>query len=136
MPSTKDGIREFLASGVLKGIGKKTASAIVAKFGEDSFDIIEKEPERLTEVPGIGAKTAKKVAEAFARHREFARVTMTLQQYGIGTGQTIRLYEVYGADTVDVVLENPYTLIDEVSGVGFRKADKIAEKIEIGRAHV
>lgn len=131
MPSTKDGIREFLASGVLKGIGKKTASAIVAKFGEDSFDIIEKEPERLTEVPGIGAKTAKKVAEAFARHREFARVTMTLQQYGIGTGQTIRLYEVYGADTVDVVLENPYTLIDEVSGVGFRKADKIAEKIGI-----
>ena len=131
MPSTKDGIREFLASGVLKGIGKKTASAIVAAFGEDTFDIIENAPGRLVEVSGVGEKTAQKIAEAFAQHREFARVTMTLQQYGIGAAQALKLYNVYGAGTVDVIMENPYTLIDDVFGIGFRKADKIAEKIGI-----
>ena len=131
MPSTKDGIREFLSSGALKGIGKKTAAAIVATFGEETFEIIEQNPERLVEVPGIGVKTAQKISDAFADQREFARVVMELQQYGIGAAQTLKLYNVYGADTVEIILENPYTLIDNVYGVGFRKADKIAEKIGI-----
>ncbi|MBQ6495535.1 MAG: ATP-dependent RecD-like DNA helicase [Firmicutes bacterium] len=131
MPSTKEGIREFLSSGVLKGVGRKTAAAIVTAFGEDTFDIIEQQPERLIEVSGIGPKTAEKIAAAFAEHREFAKVTMALQQYGISAEQTLKLYQVYGADTVDIVLENPYTLVDDVYGIGFRKADKIAEKIGI-----
>ncbi|MDO4870211.1 MAG: ATP-dependent RecD-like DNA helicase [Bacillota bacterium] len=133
MPSTKEGIREFLSSGILKGIGRKTAAAMVAAFGEETFDVIENEPERLTEVSGIGAKTAAKIAEAFAQHREFARVTMSLQQYGISAAQTMKLYSVYGADTVEVVMENPYTLVDDVFGIGFKKADRIAEKIGIAR---
>ena len=131
MPSTKEGIKDFLSSGTIKGVGKKTAAAIVAKFGEDTFDIIEKHPERLREVSGIGEKVAEKIAEAFALHREFARVSMTLQQYGITASQTMKLYEVYGADTVETVLENPYRLTDEVFGIGFKKADSIAAKIGI-----
>ena len=83
MPSTREGIKDFLSSGTIKGVGKKTAAAIVARFGEDTFDIIEKHPERLKEVPGIGEKVAERISEAFALHREFARVSMTLQQYGI-----------------------------------------------------
>ena len=131
MPSTKEGIKDFLASGTIKGVGKKTAAAIVAKFGEDTFDIIEKHPERLLEVSGIGEKVAQKISEAFALHREFARVSMTLQQYGITASQTMKLYEVYGAETVETVLENPYRLTDEVFGIGFKKADAIAAKIGI-----
>ena len=131
MPSTKEGIKDFLSSGTIKGVGKKTAAAIVAKFGEDTFDIIENHPERLREVSGIGDKVAARIAEAFALHREFARVSMTLQQYGITALQTMKLYEVYGADTVETVLENPYRLTDEVFGIGFKKADAIAAKIGI-----
>ena len=133
MPSSREGIREFLASGVLKGVGKKTASAIVAAFGEETLEIIEKTPERLAEVPGIGAKTAAKIAEAFALNREFAQVTIELQKYGITAAQTIKLYNVYGADTVEVIKMDPYKLVDDVFGIGFRKADRIAEKIGIAR---
>lgn len=131
MPSTREGIKEFLASGAMKGIGRKTAAAIVARFGDETFDIIEKAPDRLTEVPGIGEKTAARVSEAFLKHREFARVSMTLQQYGISAVQALRLYNVYGAETVDVVMENPYRLTEDIFGIGFKKADAIASKIGI-----
>ena len=131
MPSSKEGIREFLASGTIKGVGKKTAAAIVAKFGEDTFDIIEKQPGRLTEVSGVGEKVAAKIAEAFMEHRDFARVTMALQQYGISANQTLKLYKVYGPDTVEVVMENPYRLTEDIFGLGFKKADAIASKIGI-----
>ena len=131
MPSTKEGIKDFLASGTIKGVGRKTAAAIVAKFGEDTFDIIENHPERLTEVSGIGNKVAQRISEAFALHREFARVSMTLQQYGITATQTLKLYEAYGSETVETVLENPYRLTEDIFGIGFKKADEIAAKIGI-----
>ena len=133
MPSTEDGIREFLASGAMKGIGKKTASAIVSKFGEKTLDIIEKYPERLSEVSGIGLKTAEKIAEAFNQHREFANITLYLQQFGINSNYAMKLYKVYGADTIDAVKENPYRLVEDIFGIGIKKADKIAEKM--GVAH-
>lgn len=131
MPTTEEGIKGFLASGAIKGVGRKTASAIVAKFGEETFEIIEKHPERLTEVPGIGEKVAAKIVEAFMLHREFARISMTLQQYGITPAQTLKLYTAYGADTVEIVMENPYRLTEEIFGIGFKKADAIAEKMGI-----
>ena len=131
IPSSKEGIKDFLASGTIKGVGRKTAGAIVAKFGEDTFDVIENHPERLKEVPGVGEKSAAKIAEAFMLHREFARITMTLQQYGISASQTLKIYRVYGAETVDVILQNPYRLTDDVFGIGFKKADAIASKIGI-----
>lgn len=129
MPSSKEGIREFLSSGAMKGIGPKTAAAMVAMFGEDTFRIIEEEPEKLTRVSGIGPKTAKKISEAYAQQREFASVTLQLQQFGIGAEYAFRLYQEYGADTVAVLKENPYQLIDDFYGIGFIKADKIAGKM-------
>ena len=131
MPSTKEGIRDFLSSGVLKGVGPKTATAIVNHFGAETLNVIEKTPGLLTNVPGIGEKTAARVAEAFAAHREFANVSLHLQKYGISATYTLKLYQAYGADTVDVVEQNPYCLINDVHGIGFRKADSIAEKVGI-----
>lgn len=133
MPSSEEGIREFLASGVLKGIGKKTAAAIVAKFGNETFEVLENEPERLTEVSGIGAKKAEAVAEAFRGHREYAKITLYLQQYGINADYVMKLYKVYGAETIDVIESNPYCMVDDIFGVGFKKADRIAEKMGIAK---
>lgn len=133
MPSTEAGIREFLSSGVLKGIGGKTAAAIVSKFGSQTFDIIEKRPQRLTEIPGIGEKKARAVSEAFHSHREFAEITLYLQQFGIHADYTMKLYKVYGADTIAAIEENPYRLAEDIFGIGFKKADKIAEKMGIAR---
>ncbi|MDO5414382.1 MAG: ATP-dependent RecD-like DNA helicase [Bacillota bacterium] len=131
MPSTEDGIREFLSSGVMKGIGRKTAAAIVSRFGKDALRVIEEEPDKLTEISGIGEKTADKIAEAFAKHREFANVTLYLQQFGISANYAMKLYQVYGEETIKAVEENPYRLVEDVFGIGFKKADKIAEKMGV-----
>lgn len=133
MPSTKAGIREFLASGALKGIGPKTAAAIVETFGEDTFRVIEEEPEKLTRISKIGPKTAQKISDAFGQQREFARVSLQLQQYGIDAGYAYRLFQQYGSETIDILTENPYQLIDDFHGIGFVKADRIAEKMGLGR---
>lgn len=133
MPSTEDGIRDFLASGAMKGIGKKTAAAIVAKFGKDTLDIIADDPERLCEVSGIGEKTAGRIAEAFEKHREFAGISLYLQQFGINAAYAMKLYRVYGADTIETIKEDPYRLIDDIYGISFKKADKIAEKMGVAR---
>ena len=119
MPSTKEGIEGFLSSGLLKGIGKKTAATIVGKFGEETFDIIENHPERLTEVDGIGKKKAEAITQAFAAHKEFAEISLYFQQFGITAGYAMRLYKVYGGDTIKEVKENPYQLVDDV-GIGFK----------------
>ena len=129
MPSEEDGIREFLSSGILKGIGPKTAMALVSTFGEDTFRIIEEEPEKLTRVSGIGPKTAERISKAFMEQQGFARVSLQLQQYGIGSAYAMRLYQVYGADVMAILETNPYRLIDDFYGIGFVKADRIAEKI-------
>ena len=118
---------------MLKGIGKKTAAAIVARFGSETFAVIENQPHRLTEIPGIGEKKAESVAEAFRSHREFAEITLYLQQFGINADYAMKLYRVYGADTIAAVQENPYRLAEDLFGVGFKKADKIAEKMGIAR---
>ncbi len=129
MPQTVQGIEGFLASGVMKGIGKKTASSIVHQFGTDTFHIIEQEPERLCEVDGIGQAKAASICEAFRAHREFAQIALLFQQYGISANYAMKLYKVYGADAVKAVEENPYRLVGDIYGIGFRKADQIAEKM-------
>ena len=131
LPTGIAGIEGFLASGVIRGIGPKMASAIVAKFGEDAFEIMEREPHRLTLVSGIGPKKAEAIAEAFAAHREFAEVSMFFQEYGVSAEYALKLYKVYGADAVELISENPYRLVEEVYGIGFHKADNIAAKMGI-----
>lgn len=128
-PSGVHAIEAFLASGTVKGIGQKMAAVLVAKFGEDTLDVIEKSPERLLEVPGIGQKKAQMISEGYMLHREFANVAMSLQKYGIKTEYAIRLYSRYGSQTVKIIEENPYILINDIYGIGFRTADEIAQKM-------
>ena len=129
LPTGIAGIEGFLASGVIKGIGPKTAAAIVDQFGEHTFEIMEEEPEKLALVSGIGPKKAAVIAESFAAHREFAQVSMYFQEFGISADYALKLYKIYGADAVELVKENPYRLTSEVYGIGFRKADTIAHKM-------
>ena len=131
MPEGTDEIRAFLASGTVKGIGPKTAALIVDKFGEDTLRIMEESPERLTEISGIGEKKAKQIGESYAVRREFAGVSLHFQKYGITSDQAYKLYRVYGAEAVALIEENPYRLVDEVYGFGFKRADAIAEKLGI-----
>lgn len=133
MPSTEDGIREFLASEAMKGIGRKTAAAIVLVFGTDTLRVIEEEPHRLTDVPGIGKKTAERISLAFGKHREFASIVLYLQQFGINAEYAMKLYRVYGSGTIEAVKENPYRLVEDIFGVGFKKADKIADRMGVAR---
>ena len=133
MPSTEDGIREFLASEAMKGIGRKTAAAIVSVFGTDTLRVIEEEPHRLTDVPGIGKKTAERISLAFGKHREFASIVLYLQQFGINAEYAMKLYRVYGTGTIEAVKENPYRLVVDIFGVGFKKADKIADRMGVAR---
>ena len=131
LPTSKAGIEGFLASGAIKGIGPKMAATIVAEFGENTFDVLEKEPERLENVSGIGPKKAAQIIESYSAHREFASVSMFFQQFGVSAEYALRLYKVYGAAAVDLIQENPYRLVEEVYGIGFKKADIIAERMGI-----
>ena len=133
IPENEAGIREFLASGVIRGIGPKMAESIVKKFGDDTLNIIEKEPHRLTEVEGIGEAKAKAVVEGYRAHREFAEVSLFFAGYGISSSYAMKMYKIYGADAVRAVTENPYRLITDIRGIGFRQADEIAEKLGIDR---
>ena len=131
LPDDAEGIRAFLSSGTIKGIGHKTAGLIIDKFGEDALDILENEPERLLEIQGIGKKTLEKITESYNEGREFAHISFALREYGITTGQAVRIYSEYGKDAIDLIEENPYRLVDDIRGISFRGADKIASKAGI-----
>ncbi len=133
MPTSAKGIEDFLASGAIKGIGKKTAALIVKKFGMDTMEILEKYPDKLSEVDGIGTKKADAIGEAFKEKRAVAEVSMFLQQFGISANYAIRLYREYGAAAIDMVTQNPYQLVNDFYGIGFKKADAIADKIGIAK---
>ncbi len=128
-PTTEEGIAAFLASGVIRGVGPATASAIVKEFGESALKVIQEDPGRLTKVSGIGKIKAMAIAASYAEHREYADTVLQLSAFGIGTNICMKLYKQYGAEAVETVRQNPYRLIDDMYGVGFRTADKIAQKI-------
>ena len=131
LPTGLKAIEKFLSSGTIKGVGEKMAKMIVDRFGEDTFTVIEETPERLMEISGIGEKKMAGITESFAMHREFANISMYFQQFGISTEASLKMYKRYGADAVEIVEENPYRLVDEISGIGFKKADAIASKMGI-----
>ena len=126
LPTGIDAIFDFLSSGMIKGVGPSTAANLIATFGEDTLRVIDEEPERLTSVKGIGDKTAETIRASFAEKREFSKVSLAFQEYGISAAQAMRLYKAYGADAIAIIEENPYRLIEEVPGFGFKKADNIA----------
>lgn len=130
MPRSLLGIRRYMAS-FIKGIGPKTAAKIVDFFGEDTIDIIENDPKRLKEVPGIGKNKADLVIESWDSHKKIRAVMMFLQSHNVGPGTAMKIYNTYGESSITVLKENPYILATEISGIGFRIADKIAMNLGI-----
>lgn len=124
-------IERYLGSGAIKGIGAALAARIVRKFKEDTFRIIEEEPERLAEVKGISERKAMEIAEQVEGKRELRQAMIFLQQYGISQTLSVKIYQTYGQELYTILKENPYRLADDIQGVGFRIADEIAARIGI-----
>lgn len=133
MPKTVQGMEKYLASGVIKGIGAKTAKKIVKHFGLDTFRIIEEEPLVLAQVNGISEKKAKEIGEVFHAQYELRRAMLFLQEYGITATYAIKIYKQYKEHTADVVKNTPYRLVEDIYGIGFKKADEIAVQVGIER---
>ena len=131
LPATVYGIEKYLGSGLVKGIGPKYAKQIVRFFGKDTLDVIESEPVRLLEVPGIGSRRVESILKSWTEQKEIKNIMLFLQGHDVSTAHATRIYKQYGADSVRVVQENPYRLADDIWGIGFRTADKIAAKLGI-----
>jgi len=132
-PETLVGIERFLGSGVIPGIGSELARRLVGHFGMDTLEIIDRKPERLVEVAGIGSGRAQKLAAAFAAQREVQDVMVFLRGHGVSAAFAARIVKKYGKDAINVVRANPYRLAHEIWGIGFRTADAIADKLGIAR---
>lgn len=131
MPSTIKGIENYLSSGLIPHIGPKTAKKIVDEFGLDSLEIIQYNPDKLKEIPGIGEKKLETIVEAYSEQRELRDIMVYLQQYGISVTYGIKIYKKYGKKTIAVINENPYKLSEDIFGIGFKIADRIAEKMGV-----
>lgn len=127
-PTDSIAIERYLGSGAIKGVGPALAARIVKRFGEDSFDIIEREPERLAEVKGISMKMAVKIAEQFGEKRQMRQAMLFLQDYGISMNMAVKIYKIYGDKMYEVLQKNPYKLADDIQGIGFKIADSIARR--------
>ncbi|MDI5974929.1 SF1B family DNA helicase RecD2 [Amycolatopsis magusensis] len=131
LPATVQGIRRYLGSGLIKGIGPKLADKIVEHFGLDSLEVIEHSPERLIEVPKLGPKRTKLIAEAWEEQKAIKEVMVFLQGVGVSTSLAVRIYKQYADRSIDVVRAEPYRLATDVWGIGFKTADTIAKAVGI-----
>lgn len=131
MPEGADAILEFLSAGNIRGIGPKTAAQIVDMFGDETLTVIEETPEKLLMVSGIGAKTLARITESFGESREFAGTSIELRELGIEMNEAVRVYKLYGKDSVRIVTENPYILAEDIRGINFNRADAIAAKLGV-----
>jgi len=132
-PSTLEGIEKYLGSGMVKGIGPHFAKKLVRTFGEQVFNIIEQEPDRLLELEGIGPKRKERVTSAWAEQKVVREIMVFLQSHGVGTARAVRIYKTYGDRAVERVQENPYRLALDIHGIGFKTADAIAQRLGIPR---
>ena len=130
-PEDEEAIERYLGSGAIKGIGLAMAARIVRRFKEDTFRIIEEEPERLAEIKGISNRKAIEIASQVNEKRDLRQAMIFLQQYGITMNLAVKVYQAYGQDVYGIIRENPYRLADDIDGVGFRTADEIAARVGI-----
>ncbi|MFF4382934.1 ATP-dependent RecD-like DNA helicase [Kitasatospora sp. NPDC001547] len=131
LPATIQGIQRYLGSGLIKGIGPRFAERIVERFGVDTLEVIENEPGRLIEVPGLGPKRTKKIAAAWEEQKAIKEVMVFLQGVGVSTSLAVRIYKQYGDGSIGVVRNEPYRLASDVWGIGFLTADRIAQAVGI-----
>lgn len=131
LPNTAVGIERYLASGVIAGIGPVTAKKIVEKFKEEALDILENNIERLKEIEGIGEKKISIIYESYSKQKELQNIMMFFQNYGVTPNQCIKIYKRFKGESIRIVKENPYVLTEEIAGIGFKTADKIARSLGI-----
>ena len=124
-------IINYLQSGLIKGIGETTARRIVEEFGEDTMEILKNSPSKLLQVKGSGKKNYKKIKESLDEKKEYAEIFLYLQSLGLSLHQANIISDFYKEDTKKIIMQNPYTLIDDIRGIGFRTADIIAQRIDI-----
>ena len=130
-PSTLEGIEAYLGSGMIKGIGRAMAKKLVAAFGDQVFEVIERRPERLREVPGIGRGLAERIATAWREQRAVRDIMLFLHSHGLSPLRAARIFEAYGERAIQVVSTNPYRLARDIRGIGFQSADELAERLGI-----
>ena len=127
LPATVAGIEKYLGSGLIKGVGPVTAKRIVAHFGAETFDIIDRHPQRLSEVSGVGQKRVSMVNAAWFEHNAVKEVMIFLQGHGVSAGLAAKIYKRYGDSAIETVQRNPYRLSEDIYGIGFLTADRIAQ---------
>ncbi len=135
LPATVEGIKLYLSSGLIKGIGKRIAERIVKKFGEDTLRIFDEEPEKLLEISGISASKLEQMLDCWREHQGVRALVQFLQPHGIGASFAVRIYKHYGPQALAVVRENPYRLAMDIRGIGFLTADSLAAKLGFEREH-
>ncbi len=129
LPNTLEGIVKYLSSGLIKGVGESTAHRLVESFGENTLEIMQYEPNRLLEVEGIGPKKAAMILESYQDQIEMKEVMLTLQKFGISPAYSIKIYKTYGIESVEIVKDNPYRLAEDIHGIGFKLADRVAQSL-------
>ena len=130
-PSTLNGIRRFLGSGKVRGLGEKRAAQVVEAFGLETLEVIDNDPDRLLEIHGIGRATVDRIRDSWDQHRGIQQIMIFLTGHGVAPGVAVKAFRRYGPGAVDVVRSNPYRLAEEVFGVGFLTADRIARQLGI-----
>ena len=131
LPATVYGIEKYLGSGLIKGIGPKFARRIVEKFGEDTLDVIEENPNALIEVEGIGKVRVERIKTSWQEQKEIKNIMLFLQGHEVSTSHATKIFKAYGSESIQIVKENPYRLADDIWGIGFKTADSIAAKMGI-----
>ena len=131
LPDSIDGIKKYLSTGIIHGIGPITAKKIVDRFKEETLDILENHIERLQEIEGIGEKKFRIIYESYIEQKDLKDIIIYFQGHGMTTNQCIKIYKKFGVDAKAIVSENPYILCDEISGIGFITADRIAKSLGI-----
>jgi exodeoxyribonuclease V alpha subunit len=129
------GIQNYLGSGMVKGIGPLLAEHIVSRFGESTFDVIEKQAEQLLEVPGIGPDRKHKIGAAWEEQKHVKEIMVFLHGHGVSTNLAVKIYKTYGDASLATVQENPYQLERDIYGVGFKTADRIAQALGLAHDH-
>ncbi len=134
-PTSAEGIARYLGSGMVRGIGPKLATRIVALFGLDTFEVIEADPARLREVAGIGSLRAERIAAGWAEQKAVRDIMVFLHGHGVSTARAVRIFRTYGHDAIAVMTDDPYRLARDIRGIGFRSADAIAMRLGLTKEH-
>ncbi|HEX3516879.1 MAG TPA: ATP-dependent RecD-like DNA helicase [Trebonia sp.] len=133
LPATEQGVRRYLGSGLIRGIGPVMAERMVTHFGVDIMHVIDDEPERLVEVPGLGPKRSARIKDAWAEQKAIKEVMIFLQGVGVSTSLAVKVYKKYGDDSIETVKQQPYRLATDIWGIGFKTADTIAASVGIAK---